>query len=32
MGALQLARSVNDAEFSSRILQAGIDTALNLAK
>jgi TetR/AcrR family transcriptional repressor of nem operon len=32
MGALQLARTVNDAEFSSRILQAGIDTALNLAK
>jgi TetR/AcrR family transcriptional repressor of nem operon len=32
MGALQLARSVNDTEFSNQILQAGIEAALNLAK
>jgi TetR/AcrR family transcriptional regulator, transcriptional repressor for nem operon len=32
MGALQLARTVNDKEFSDQIIEAGIQSALKLAK
>ncbi len=32
LGALQLARTVSDKEFSNQIIEAGIESALNLAK
>jgi hypothetical protein len=32
MGALQLARAVNDKDLSDRILESGVDAALELAR